>query len=92
MVAVRRSGVGEKLPYVLVPRNKRSKKMKGGGVSRNEKGRPQSSNFLSQSLPSIHHIIIHHHLRLNHHYYHRNHRQDGYLSHINRSEQQIMQY
>jgi hypothetical protein len=47
--------VGEELPYVLVPRNKRPKKMKGGGVSRNEKGsRPTSS--LSPSIhPSHHH-------------------------------------
>jgi hypothetical protein len=70
MVAVRPSGVGEKLPCVLVPRNKRSKKMKGGGRQpEREKGVAQLPH---PALPSIHHIIIHHHLRLNHHYHHRN--------------------
>lgn len=52
MVAVRRSGVGEELPYVLVPRNKRSKKMKGGGVSRNKEGRSPTSS-LNPFRPSI---------------------------------------
>lgn len=48
MVAVRRSGVGEELPYVLVPRNKRPKKMKGGG--RQPEQERESSIFLSQTF------------------------------------------